>query len=85
MLSSVKFLQLKNGRFLHCQIGAKTAMWRYVLLFKVESSDIGHYLKNSQCNVLYRIDGVRSFACHFNYKIKNILHCVIRVILITDG
>lgn len=47
MLSSVKFLHLENGRFLHCLITVKTAMWRYVLLFAVESSDIGQYLKNS--------------------------------------
>ncbi|QCA18535.1 hypothetical protein E5284_11890 [Citrobacter freundii] len=70
MLSSVKFLQLKNGSFFHCSMGAKMAKRRYVLLFSVESSDIGHYLKNTQCNVLYRIDGNRSSDCHFNYKNK---------------
>ncbi|PPS49386.1 hypothetical protein BWR12_19075 [Citrobacter braakii] len=66
MLSSVKFLHLKNGRFLHCLIRVKTAMWRYVLLFALESSDIGHDLKNSQCNVLFRNCSVRSSDCHFN-------------------
>ncbi|POT26414.1 hypothetical protein C3433_12460 [Citrobacter freundii] len=66
MLSSVKFLHLKNGRFLHCLIRSKTAMRQYVLLFKVESSDIGHYLKNSQCNVLFRNCAIRSSDCHFN-------------------
>lgn len=60
-------------------------MWRYVLLFWYEGSDIGHYLKNSQCNVLYRNEPVRSSDCHFNYRIINILHGVIMVILITDG
>ncbi|ARC39880.1 hypothetical protein A6J81_03610 [Citrobacter braakii] len=66
MLSSVKFLHLKNGRFLHCLIRPETTLRRYVLLFKVESSDIGHYLKNSQCNVLFRNCSVRSADCHFN-------------------
>lgn len=60
-------------------------MWRYVLLFCLEGSDMVRYLKNSQCNVLYRNEHVKSSDCHFNYKIINILHNVIRVILITDG
>lgn len=85
MLSSVKFLHMENGRFLHCQDGVKMGMRRYVLLFWLEGSDMVHYLKNSQCNVLYRNEPVRSSDCHFNYKIINILHNVIRVILITDG
>ncbi|AYL65968.1 hypothetical protein CUC50_07800 [Citrobacter werkmanii] len=66
MLSSVKFFHLKNRRFLHCLSHPKTVMRRYVLLFAVESSDIGHYLKNSQCNVLFRNCSVRSSDCHFN-------------------
>ena len=45
-------------------------MWRYVLLFWLEGSDMVHYLKNSQCNVLYRNEAVRSSNCHFNYKIS---------------
>ncbi|VXG77344.1 FIG01048196: hypothetical protein CDS [Salmonella enterica subsp. enterica serovar Derby] len=52
MLSSVKFLHLKNGRFLHCKKAIGLGERRYLLLFKVKSSDIGHYLKKWQSNVL---------------------------------
>ncbi|ESJ65727.1 hypothetical protein CFSAN001081_07066, partial [Salmonella enterica subsp. enterica serovar London str. CFSAN001081] len=52
MLSSVKFLHLKNGRFLHCKKAISLGERRYLLLFKVKSSDIGHYLKKWQSNVL---------------------------------
>ncbi|EHY70314.1 hypothetical protein SEH50133_17204 [Salmonella enterica subsp. houtenae serovar 50:g,z51:- str. 01-0133] len=45
MLSSVKFLHLKNGRFLHCEKAINWGEKRYLLLFKVKGSDMGHYLK----------------------------------------
>ncbi|AGR58654.1 hypothetical protein A464_1468 [Salmonella bongori N268-08] len=52
MLYSVKFLHLKNGRFLHCETAIILGERRYLLLFNAKCSDIGHYLKKSQINIL---------------------------------
>ncbi|EHD03457.1 hypothetical protein LTSEURB_2546 [Salmonella enterica subsp. enterica serovar Urbana str. R8-2977] len=43
---------MKNGRFLHCKKAIDLGERRYLLLFKVKSSDIGHYLKKWQSNIL---------------------------------
>ncbi|TXU04882.1 hypothetical protein D4N07_11395 [Enterobacter hormaechei] len=84
MLCSVKFHPLKIDGFFHCERPCLRAVWRYVLLFWVNGSDIAHILKNDWSYVRCGIDGILSDKGSEQVLTTKIQHKVIRVIAITD-
>ena len=84
MLYSVKSHPFKIDGFFHCNRPCLMAVWRYVLLFWVNGSDIAHILKNDWSYVRCGIDEIMSDKGVGRVLTTKIQHQVIRVIAITD-